>query len=427
MTLLSVTARATLAFSMLLPAYVVHALEYDTGASLGLESTDNAAKTSSNEVSDVVSTVFLGAGLQQKDGPLVLDADVSVREKSYAKGSFGDRTYLKISSTADWVISKDRFDLQIQDYFTQRTINSLEADTPANRQNINVFEIRPGIYFALSRRFSINLFPSYKRFYYEVSSADNEQTGLALNLAYQLSWLSSLGLTVDQTDTDYQSPVLADYTSKNFYLTFSTQRVRSSIQLSLGQTDIERPGGFGRSGTTGRLSWLQELSSHSSLKLTLSKDITESSNLALSAVVDSNGQVGIIGEVVGDVLDRRSQRVTYLNTGSSVDTSFWISLDELTYAQSANDREVKNVGASLSYGLTSLVRSDTRLKYGDTTDLSSGRVDKLTGISSKLSYSYTRDIKANISLSYNKKDSTQAVKSYKAFSVFANISYGYGG
>ena len=265
----------------------VFALEFQPGVGIGVEYTDNAELAPDNEVYDLMTIGYVGARLAEKEGPLTYDATTSFNNQSYSRDSFADQRYFNLAAKADWEMIKERFNWTLSDNFSQRTVNTLDANTPENLQDTNAFIFGADILFPISARQSFSLSPSFSQYYYEVQATDNRQYALSANWNYLMSRLSNVGLNfstrkVDYTENDIFGNITTDIVFTNLSVIYTTQRLRSDFSINLGATSVERDSGEEAVGFTGYIDWSANVSSRSTFKTLVSTDLTDTSRVSQS-------------------------------------------------------------------------------------------------------------------------------------------------
>lgn len=410
---------------------VVDALEFEPGAGVAAEYTDNAKLSPDNTVSDLITVGYVGARLSEDTGPLKYDATTSFTNNSYTQDTFKDQRYFALTADTDWAMIKDRFDWFMKDYYSQRPINSLDANTPSNLQDSNNFIFGANIKFPLSARQNFSISPVFSQYYYETLSTDNKQLALSANWNYQWFRLTNVGLNLSTRNINYTEKnslgnSIADTTFTNAAFVISGNRLRSKYSVNLGATNVKREGGGDTTGFTGNINWLADLTSRSKLNALLSTDLTDSSSVTQSVVQDPiNGNPDDV-QISTDVIRNSILNLAYIREDSSLKTRLWTGYRKVTYSESPSDRVVKNIGLQLNYPLTQLLSSGFYATYNHSDQLDTARLDKSYTIGSNLKYSFTRKWHSLFDLKYRTKDSTDAQQNYDEFSIYATLVYGFG-
>ncbi|MBK8163205.1 MAG: hypothetical protein IPK65_08680 [Gammaproteobacteria bacterium] len=223
-------------------APISYALVVEPGFGAGMEYTDNAALTPDDEHQDLIGIGYISAKVQETTGSVIGTASTALTYNHYTQNTFDDEYNFDLSASGTWEMLRDRFIWQLQDYFTQRPINSLGPNTPVNIQDTNTFSFGPNIRFAFPNQQKLNVRALYRNFYYENSDTDNQQYALQAFWLNQKYRALDIGLDGDVTRVVYdQEQRYPSYTINNLHLVLSSQRVRSNyITLNLGATFIDR-------------------------------------------------------------------------------------------------------------------------------------------------------------------------------------------
>ena len=403
------------------------ALDIEPGVGVGLQYTDNAALTADDEDSDWIALGYVGANIEQSSGPLQANATASLNYQNYTQNTFSDKVYFNLGATADWEMVRNRLDWQLQNFFTQRPVDSTDPDTPDNAQNTNVFTFGPTILFPLSGRQTVTVSPTYRNFYYQDSDTDNQQYSLTANWFYQMYRLTGVGLDGGVTRVDYDDEQRnPNYIASNIHFVVSTRRARSDFDINLGATNINRDRFENQSGFTGNLSWLVRLTGHSQVRTYIASELTDSNNGLLNASVNPDDGDFSNEQISGDVLRNSIIRLEYLRQDATLNSRLWGELRDEDYKEAPDDREVQSVGAELNYPVTALLSSGVSVRYKRTKLTEDNRTDKRYEVGGNIGYQLSRKLRSVFDLQYRKKDSTLDTDEYSEMSAFVSLVYGFG-
>jgi hypothetical protein len=409
----------------------VEALEFEPGVGAGVEYTDNARLTPDDTVDDVIAVGYVGARLTDDEGPLKFNASTAFNNQSYTQDTYPDQHYFNLAANADWEMIRDRFDWTVSDYYSQLPINTLDANTPNNLQDSNIFTFGANMVFPLSAQQNLTLTPLYSQYYYEYQLTDNKQFALTANWNYQMYPLTSIGLSlgsrkINYTENNSSSNTAADTTFTNAAFFASSQRVNSNYSINLGATNVNRDGGGDSTGFAGSINWLSELTSRSKLQALASTDLTDSGSVILNSVKDPiSGNPNDV-QITTDVIRNTVFGLVYMREDASLDSRIWANYRKVTYSDSPQDQVVREFGVNLNYPITQLLSSGAYTTYTHTKQLNTGRIDKRYKIGGNLRYQLSRKWRSLFDVQYRTKDSTDATQSYDEFSVFASLVYGFG-
>jgi hypothetical protein len=273
---------------LLVGSPLVTALEIVPGVGTGLLYTDNTRLTANDEENDLIVVGYVGAKIDQNSGAFRLNAEADLIHLHYTRDTFSDQDYPGLRLTGGYEQIRDRLDWQVQDYFTQTLVDSDDGVTPFNIQNTNVFTFGPSIRFPISGRQTVTVNPQYRNFYYEDvgdnNQGDNQQYALSANWFYGMYPTMGVSLNGGVTKVVYDGGGGArDYIRSTAPAGPSGKRARSVYSLNLGGTHINRDNSGSTSGFAGNLTWLYNLTGHSSARIYLSSDLTDSGNLLLDS------------------------------------------------------------------------------------------------------------------------------------------------
>jgi len=409
-------------FSVLMfTADTVTALEFRPGVGVGIQHTDNAANQANNEKEDLIVSSSVSANIKSNEGPFAFDAATSLSRDNYTQDTFDNQRYFYLNMNADWQIVKDRFSWFLNDKFTQRSIRTINANTPDNIQDTNAFVLGANINAPISARQSISIVPTVSQYYFEKQLTNNNQYALALNWQYQLHRLRNIQLSLSTRNIDYTERVVADTRFTNLGVIFNAITSASTYKLNVGTTVVSRDGGGSTNGFSGSFDWLTELSSRSKLKTKVSTELTDTSSTSFNAIGGSDVQV------TADVIRSSVFNVTYSRDDALLHSSILASYQKIKYSESPLDRTVKSLVGTMSYPATQRLSVGSYLRYSRTEQLQTFRIDDRYSLGGNLSYSFTREVKSVFDINYRTKDSTTAAQNFDEFTVYIGFSYGFGG
>jgi hypothetical protein len=405
---------------------VVFALEIEPGIGAGLLYTDNAKLEAKNEDDDLVVVGYLGAKISEGEGPFLFNASTSLIYTNYTENTFSDQYYVNLAALAEWGMIRDRLDWRAEDFYTQQRVNSLDADTPKNSEDTNVFSFGPTVYFPISGRQQVTLRPLFQDFYYEKSDTDNRQYSLNADWSYKLNRITTTGLdgrvtTVDYDDED-KNP---NYTSTAIHAFLAGSLPRSEYTLDAGATNINRDKFENQSGFSGSLTWLYRMTGHSIARAFLSTDLTDSSQGLLKSEQNPDDGDFDNEQISGDVLRNTTARLLFRREDTTFNADVWGEYRDLDYKESPNDRDVREFGTRLDYRVTPLVTTGVNGRYNRTKEKDTGRRDKRYIIGADIAYQLSSKLRARFDVRYQNKDSNESNEEYKEFSAFVSLVYGY--
>jgi len=400
---------------------------FEPGVGIGLEYTDNAGLTPSNESDDLVALGYVGANIELDSGPLNFSAVTALSYESYTDSTFSDQTYAELNATAGWEMVRDRLDLRVRDFFSQRLSNSDDRSTPNNIENVNIFSLVPDITIPVSRVQKLLINPEFNDFYYENSDTDNQRYSLTVDWLYETSATNVVGLGGAVSKVDFEDQdINPNFLANNIHAIVSGELARSKYTLNLGFTQIDRDDVENRSAPTGRLDWVLGLTGRSEARLYLASDLTDASFSALGSALDpGRGDINNV-QISGDVFRNNILRVTYLRKGVTLRTRLWGEIRDLDYKETPQDREIQSLGIQFDYRMRALVTSRLYSQYKRTKRTEQDRTDKWYIVGGEIGYQMSRKLRTVLNVQYQDKDSTIDFQEFSELSGLINLVYGYG-
>jgi hypothetical protein len=219
-----------------------------------------------------------------------------------------------------------------------------------------VFTFGPNIRFPITGRQTVTVIPQYMNIYYEDFGDDNQQYALSANWFYAMFPTMEVSLEGSVTDVNYDSDDRAtDYTRSTVHAGLSGKRVRSIYSLNLGGTNISRDESGSTSGPTGNLTWLYNLTGHSSARAYVASELTDTGTLLLNSQTNPDDGDFSNVQISNNVVRNNIVRLTYRREDATLNTEVWGEFRDLDYEGDVSDRDVREVGADLDYHVTALL------------------------------------------------------------------------
>jgi len=400
------------------------AVLFQPGVGIGLEATDNVKLTPDDTKSELIANTYVGASISENEGALEYNADARLSRRKYLQDTFPDKRYLNLNASADWAMIKDHVDWFLRDRFSQRTIVALNANTPDNLQDSNVFTLGVNIRRPSASRHSFSLTPRFDQYYYEQSRTNNRQYSLAANWNYLLSRRTQTGISLKTKEIDYFESQFAGVRFNTLSALLSGQSKRTGYALSLGNTSVERDTGEATSGFSGFVRFSAELSSSSSLNAVASTSLTDTSSVTNAPDLPPGSGDDV--QIVTDVVRNSNAGITYTREDASLRSSVWVRYGETTYSDNPLDRKTRGLGIRAAYPVQPLLVAGAYINYDRSNQLVSGREDERYRAGGDLNYSFSRKLRGTLDVEYRTKDSNVLSQNYDEFSVFASLVYGFG-
>ena len=398
---------------------------FEPGVGLGWQYTDNAELTPDNEDADWGAVGYLGGSLQEEGGPLTYDVDSTVVYQRYVNKTFDDQTYFNFRGRGRWQQVENRLNWIAEDFFTQRPIKTLGKNVPTNIENTNVFNFAADIAFPFASGHRFRLLPSFQDYYYEERNNDNQQYGLDASWSYPMYPTLRVGIDASATDVNYDQG--DDYTRSHLRATASGSRPHSEYSVSLGTSRISRDSGNDQSGFGGALTYLYNITGHSSVRAHVGSELTDSSQTYFNSELDpDNGNPDNV-QASKSTFRNNVFTLVYNRDDVTFDTRIWGELRDLDYEEDSRDREVQELGADLDYNVNAYLSTGVYGSYKRYKETNISRTDKRYILGGRVRYNFSRKLTANVTLQYRDRDSTVDNLNYDEFSALVGIVYGHRG
>ena len=405
-----------------LACQTVVAAEFEPGVGVGAEYTDNVKLTTNDKIDDLITVGYVGARFFENEGYAKYDVMTSLNKQSYAKGSFDDGRYFSLAADVNVEMIEGRFNWILTDYFTQRTVNALDPNTPDNLQDTNAFTFGALMRVPLTSRQMFSLTPMYNQYYYSRSLTNNKQVSLLANWNYQAFRTSAVGLNLSTRTIDYVEQAVADTTFTTIGLVLNTRRARANFTAILGSTNVSRDTGQETSGFSGSLNLLANLSATSTLNMSVSTALTDTSTIVAGGSLDARDI-----QITTDVVRRRDANVNYFRKNVYFQTLIRAEYSEVEYSESPFDQIARSVDIEMfDYPFTRLLLGGAYARYYYTRRLENNRTDDNYLLGTNLRYRLSRKLNASFDIKYRRLISTSVIENYEEYSFYASLVYGYG-
>jgi hypothetical protein len=413
--------------SMLLHAAAARDLEIDYGVGAGLEYSSNIDRSSDDGQNDVVGIGNVALSVDKRAGRVRINSDASMDYERF-RNTFGNRTRFQLSLDSEGEVIRDRASWILQDFFQQAAIDSIDPQTPANRENINTFATGPDLFYFPSPKQRLSLRPRLIDFYYSDQDIDNRRYILLGSWEYLVSSDTSTGLIASAGHVNYDSNDIPNLDIENLALRFTQQRGRSELGVDLGGTWIQRDEVDNQSGFLGNVSWSVQINSRSSFQLAAFRRLGDSSSNTFIANSDPDFGGDLSGQQSSaDTLTTTQAAATYSRTtASGYSGDLGISATDYDYEVTPQDRKEYRADAQVGRRLVAGLTGSLFGGYQYTDETSTGRTDKTYTLGLGFSYQLSRKLGANLTFQRQDRNSNESENEYDENLFLFSIIYGIG-
>jgi hypothetical protein len=404
-----------------------NALQIDFGAGIGAEYSDNVRLTSSNEESDVIAIGYLGGSLTESTRDVKADLKTSLTHELYTDNTFGDQTYFKLGAIVDWDMISNFLTWNLQNYFTQERIDAAQRNVPTNLTDANSFATGPTITYAITQRQLLTLSAQYSNYHFDKLNSDSQQYSARLGWSYDLSNQTQFGVSTSVSKYEFEDDQLnPDFSSTNIAAFIAGQRARTHYDARVGYDSFNRDQFSDQKGFRSSINLGMDLTSISSLSALLSTKLQDSSSGSLTAQASpSQGNINN-QQFSGDVSRDSIFRLNYTRAGTNLNAGIWTELRRLDYKETLLDRDVKEIGVRIKYGISSLLSTGIVIAYNDTDleDTNSNFQD--LSVDADVSYKLSRSLSFRLGIFANNRDSDTKTNEFDEFGVLVGLMFGKG-
>lgn len=358
-------ARAVVAGLLLAGSGTVRA-QFDYTLSFGVEHNDNIRLAAEgDEESQTSLRPSLGFSFDRAGAVLQANVYGIIDHRNYLGDERSDQTRGHLLGTVNWMMVPNRLTWSFSDALNVRPINELQADTPDNRQQTNVFATGPTLFFDLGRsargQAELRYIDSYAE---ETGRFNSQRVSAALRGIKELSETSSAsinlqGQRVEFDDSDALPPITQspDYDRYDAYLGYSRTLTNVDLDLAAGYSQLrfeDVDDDHGGPLFRADLGW--RASARSTLNLALAYQYTDAAGSMLNAV----GTIGVPttdidtgdASVTSQPFRERRADLGYSFAGDRWGFNVTPYYRELEYINSPElDREGSGIRASVSRAL----------------------------------------------------------------------------
>jgi hypothetical protein len=385
----------------------------------------NIAHVAVDPTSEWTNSIMAGIAYVENTPDLQAHALGEAYYLNYKRNTYANETLFNLDSAALWNISPQRFTWMAQDVYTQLPLDVTTTETPANRQNVNVFQTGPEFQMHFSPVQTLVLGARYGSIYTSGDNTDNDRYGGYSRWQYQSTPRTQYSLNYEAFKVWYKDTVdNTDYTQQNLYVRADTRPSRSQIILDLGATRISRDQESDVNQNMGKLSWLRQVNPETSMGAYYSVEISNTANdiLAGSSAPPGSPAAPPPGST-SDIYTAKRSQVFYSQHSTHFGTALELFYQDLDYQVLPDDNKQGGGNLGIDYYATevstiTLYGSYAKTKY---TDYYRNDIDRDTGL--RFSYLLGRNIELRVEGQRLQRASTSPSESYVDNRLLFTVMY----
>ena len=401
------------AMAAVLAATPAQAFRLDYVVDAGVEHDDNVHVSDTDIRSDWIARAGLGF-LATQDGSTV-QALVSGRAdyRSF-RGNTSSGMEGTLSAYLNWVMIPDRLSFTVLDELELQAIDRFAADSPDNRQQINVLSLGPNFMFnmgTLQGRLEARYIDTDAEVTEEFNSS---RAAIALRATKQINDLSSLSFNAQWMDVDYDNDLAArDHERSDLYARYERTQASTDYALDIGYSQLDYADGERSDGPLVRFEAGWRPRERSRLALTVVNQFSDAADAALAEGAAARPEASVPGGVLVDgstivpsAYRERRASLAYEYTGERISLRVAPYVQRLRYMDALQvDEEGRGVLFGLDYAISPTLSlggwaAVERIEYDQT-----GTTDDIRRGAIVLSRQWTRHWSTSLSYYRYERDS----------------------
>lgn len=409
-----------------------HAQAVDYTLGISLLHSDNLGLTEDGRESDSVLSPEIAFTAKHAGSRVQLDAEGGFQYLHFLGDRFKDEPRGQLTGKLDWTMAPERLHFYVQDYLSRQAVSTLNAFTPGNEQQVNVFVAGPSLTARLGATTNARLDLRYTNSYaQDTKDFNGDRYNAAARLIHDLNPTDKLTFTAEGTRVEFDKDQNdAGYTRKDAYAGYTSKLASLQLSIDAGYSWISPNAtdrSFGGSLLRGHGAW--DAGPRSSLTLDAAYQFADATDdlIARSAGLD----VPIISDTtatdvfVGPGLYRQTRyELGYAYRGARTSVEVHPYYERIRYEDiTAIDQTSRGGYVQGSYRL----RQDTTLNLvvvRDNRDFSAlSREDRDTFANAGLAHDFNSHWGGRLDLQRRLRRSTEAGQSYHENAIILSISY----
>ncbi|KAB7622844.1 outer membrane beta-barrel protein [Alkalilimnicola sp. S0819] len=245
------THRLSLFFLVFCLFESAQAMQGAANAGVGLEYSDNLARSSADGDGTWGAIAWMGGELYEDSERLQLSAESGLQYENYFSSAIDDELLFSLDGRGRYWLLPGRLSWMAENHFQQVRIEPLRTRTPANRQDANLFWTGPELRWPVSAADTLTLGARYGNVYYEDTPADNDRLLGSLRWSRALTPTTELSVNYQFTDVHYDENtavydqgrlvmVTDDYSRSDLYARLAYRLPLWRLRMEAGLTELDR-------------------------------------------------------------------------------------------------------------------------------------------------------------------------------------------
>lgn len=405
--------------------------EYDVSA--GLEYIDNVQYTPDNEISDTIRFVRGNIRLIENSRSFQSRTSGIFDYYNYVNDSYTSDTYLRLDTLNTVFLGSEKYRLNIDDHLSYVPITAENANTPDNRQQINLFSIGPFVRVDLSSTNYIELEYRYEDYYEQITDFDSTNNSVWVRLGHRTSPITQFLFGYSYRDIDFKAEGSIDYLREDGYLRYENTSAITAYYLEAGLTQITRSDNTTEEGNRFMAGISRQINPAHGIGLHYREELSSNAQeLGAIRVTDPGSIPAAPGEVLtagsAELFELSSFTLDYLINEPQTQVRLGLASSVIDYLSAAGSDE-NNLIFSAEYTYIFGNQSTMLVLFGyrerEFVDLR--RFDYVKHVNVMYSYPLRRNWTLNTNFSYEDRNSTDPGSIYEVGRLGVSLHYTTGG
>jgi hypothetical protein len=398
---------------------------------------DNIRRAEGGSEEELTHALLGGLAYRENSADLAARLLGQVEYRDYSRNTYDDETVLLLDAAAVWTINPQRLIWTLEDRFDQLPQDATLADTPDNREAVNVFNTGPDLLLPLTPVDTLVVGARVGHSYFRESDVDHNRYAGIVRLRHLAGPSTSYSLNLETIRVQYTdlpeppavSPV-ADYLREDLFMRMDRRTLLSRLVLDAGLTRIVPDTGDDYDGPLARLNWAQRVSSESSVGIAGGLEYQDVSGALLAGLADPTVQDPItappqIPQTVtsGDIFYHKRAEVYYTRTGLFVGFRINVFYRDRDYEHVAQDQIARGGRTDWSYNFTETLTGNlygeaTRTDYQDFV-----RIDRDVNYGAWFGYRLNPNVSLRLEGRRYERRSAAALADYEETRAYLSLLY----
>lgn len=268
-----------------------HAFRVDYAIDAGVEHDDNVRLDPFNPVSQQIWRTGIGFLATENNSTIQARLDGRVDYRMFQDSVYSNTVEGVLNGRLDWMMVPNRLSFTVEDNLQLEAIDRFAADSPDNRQQVNILSAGPNLFFNIGQTARGQLEARYIDTHAEVTSQFNSQRwGVALRAFKDLGPNSLFSLNAQIQDVDFDDDLLAlDYKRNDLYMRYERTFPNFNLGVDLGYSRLDYRQTANRTNPLVRAELAWRPSERSSFTLAAASQFSDAADAAIREGVDVGG------------------------------------------------------------------------------------------------------------------------------------------